>query len=366
MRHRLLGIAFVVALAVTATLVAAQFNRALDRVVPITVLADRSGLLLDAGAPVKVLGVDVGSVRSVQATPAGATIHIGLFEDLAARIPGDARAKIVPPTVFGAKYLELVRPRHPARGPIRADAVIAGAEVTVEINTTFEHTLDLLRAVEPAKLDSALTAVAGALRGNGSKLGTVLTDLDGYLGRLTPSLPQLHQDLDESLPVLRTYTDITPDLLRIGGNLGATSDTLVAKRAQFAAFLVSLTEFGDHTAKFLGSVERPFVSALDVLSPTTRLFARYSAMFPCLFQGLDVNRALLEKAVDDRGINVVLAPSFGAEPYHYPDDLPVVRGGTGPDCHGLPDNPVGGPEMSRPAGPRPPLAEILFGKAVPR
>jgi Cholesterol uptake porter CUP1 of Mce4, putative/Permease MlaE len=196
--------------------------------------------------------------------------------------------------------------------------------------------------------------------------GSVITDLDAYLGGLNPSLPALHQDLDKTPDVLRTYTDITPDLLRIGANASFTSDTLVGKRVQLAAFPVSLTEFGDHTAGFLTDTERPFVSALDVLRPTTRLLADYSEMFPCLFEGLDLNRMLLDKVVDGGAVNAVLAPGLGAQPYRYPDSLPVIGKGTGPDCHGLPGHPTTRVPRPQPQSALPPLSEILFGKVAPR
>ena len=366
MRNTLLGAAFVMVMAAASVLVYAQLDRELDPIVPVTVLADRSGLLMEPGAAVKVLGVVVGRVRSVRATGTGATLSVGLDPSQAGRVPADARARIVSPTVFGAKYVELIRPTGRHTVPISAGAVIGRADVTVEINTTFQHVLDLLAAAEPSKFDAALTALADALRGNGTRLREVISDLDGYLGGLNPSLPALHSDLEAAPAVLGTYTDITPDLLRIGANVGFTSDTVVGRRAQLATFLLSLADIGQHTAAFLTDTEHPFVSTLDVLRPANRLLARYSAMFPCLFAGLDANRVLLDKVVDGGGLNVVLAPGLGAEPYHYPEDLPTIARTGGPNCHGLPNSPAAVSTGQRPGADHPSLADVLFGAAVSR
>jgi phospholipid/cholesterol/gamma-HCH transport system substrate-binding protein len=330
-RHTGLGAAFVVALLAASALVAAQFEGALDRVVPITVRAPRAGLLMDRGAEVKVLGVTVGTVRSVSPSADGAELGVGLYPSMVAKVPADVTAQVVPLTIFGAKYIELVRPSRPSP-PIKAGAVIGGSRVAVEINQTFQHVLGQLNAIEPSRFNLALSAVADALQGNGDRLGRLAADLDGYLGRINPSLPALGDDLAKAPPVLDTYAAVTPDVIRIGDNLGATSDTLAA--AQLTTFLLSLTRFGNQGAEFLGHLEQPLADALRISRPTAGLLADYSTMFPCLFQGLDLNRQLLSRN-QDSGLHVDIAVGPGAEPYRYPQDLPQIQPGTGPSCHGM-------------------------------
>ena len=330
-RHTALGAAFVVAVLAASALVAAQFEGALDRFEPVTVLADRAGLLMDRGAEVKVLGVTVGTVRDVTPTADGAELAVGLYPAMAAEVPADVTANVVPLTIFGAKYIELVRPLTPAP-PIKAGAVIAGSRVAVEINETCEHLLGQLNAIEPSTYDLALTAVADALRGNGDRLGKLTEDLDGYLGRLDPSLPALHDDLVKAPPVLDMYAAVAPDAIRVGDNLGVTSDTLAA--GQLAGFLLSLTKFGNQGADFLQGVDQPLTDALGISRPAAGLLADYSTMFPCLFRGLDLNRELLSRNKDS-GLHIDVTVGPGAEPYRYPQDLPQIRPGTGPSCHGM-------------------------------
>jgi phospholipid/cholesterol/gamma-HCH transport system substrate-binding protein len=330
-RHTALGAAFVVAVLVASALVGAQFEGALDRVVPISVRTGRAGLLMDRGAEVKVLGVTVGTVRSVTPTPDGAELGVGLYPSLADRVPADATANVVPLTIFGAKYVDLVRPRQPSP-PIRAGAVIGGSRVAVEINETFEHLLGQLNAIEPSRFNLALSAVAEALRGNGDKLGQLATNLDAYLGRLDPSLPALGDDLAKAPSVLDTYAAVMPDAIRIGDNLGATSDTLIT--GQLTTFLLSLTKFGNEGGQFLDHMDQPLTDALRLSRPTAGLLAEYSTMFPCLFQGLDLNRELLSRNKDS-GLHVDITVGPGVEPYRYPRDLPQIRPGTGPSCHGM-------------------------------
>lgn len=330
-RHTVLGAAFVVAVLMASALVAARFEGALDQVVPITVRAERAGLLMDDGAAVKVLGVTVGTVRRVTPVADGAELDVGLYPSMVDQVPADVTANVVPLTIFGAKYIELVRPARPS-ATIRAGAVIGGSRVAVEINETFEHVLGQLKAIEPSRFNLALTAVADALRGNGDRLGRLAADLDGYLGKINPSLPALGDDVAKAPSVLDTYTAVTPDVIRIGDNLGATSDTLIT--TQLMTFLLSLTKFGNQGADFLGHVGQPLADALHLSRPTVGLLAGYSTMFPCLFQGLDLNRQLLSRN-QDSGLHVDIAIGLGAQPYRYPQDLPQIQPGTGPSCHGM-------------------------------
>ncbi|MFI9384294.1 MCE family protein [Kutzneria sp. NPDC052558] len=330
-RHSALGAAFVVAVLAASALVAAQFEGALDRFVPVTVRADRAGMLMDRGAEVKVLGVTVGTVRSVTPTADGAELGVGLYPAMADKVPADVTANVVPLTIFGAKYIDLIRPAGPS-SPIKAGAVISGSRVAVELNETFEHLLGQLDAIEPSRFDLALTAVADALRGNGDKLGELAADLDGYLVRFTPSLPALGSDLAKAPSVLDTYAAVAPDAIRIGDNLGVTSDTLAA--GQLGGFLLSLTRFGNQGAEFLGGIDQPLADALHISRPTAGLLADYATMFPCLFRGLDLNRELLSHN-QDSGLHVDITVGPGVEPYRYPQDLPRIRPGTGPDCHGM-------------------------------
>ena len=104
----------------------------------ITVEADRTGLLMDPGADVKLHGVVVGRVGEVTADQDGATLTLEVDKGRLAEIPADATVRIVPPTVFGAKYVELRTATAPGGPALEPGTVISGARVTVEINQTFD------------------------------------------------------------------------------------------------------------------------------------------------------------------------------------------------------------------------------------
>ncbi len=90
--------------------------------------------------------------------------------------------------MFGSKFVDLVPPVDPSGQSLRAEQVIRGNHVTVEINTVFEQLVSVLHEVEPAKLNQTLGAIAKSLNGRGDKFGQTLVDLDAALTKLNPSL----------------------------------------------------------------------------------------------------------------------------------------------------------------------------------
>jgi phospholipid/cholesterol/gamma-HCH transport system substrate-binding protein len=84
-----------------------QYRGAFRSTIPVTVQADRAGLTMDTGAPVKFRGVEVGKVRSI--TTHGRHVEIGLAidKDSVEDVPSNLTAQLVPPTAFGARYVQL-------------------------------------------------------------------------------------------------------------------------------------------------------------------------------------------------------------------------------------------------------------------
>jgi phospholipid/cholesterol/gamma-HCH transport system substrate-binding protein len=377
-RHPILGvIALLVALGLITTAVAA-FSGALTPKVEISVDTDRIGLLMETENRVLVDGVVVGYVDGITPRGDGARLTLALTPSLTKSIPSDVVPTVDATTVFGPKTVSLHRLPGDRKSPITAGAVLSTSTQATEVNDVFEQLTRILDAVDPAELSSVLGETANALRGRGAQTGELISQLDDLLVRFNPSLPTLRTDLQRAAPVLNTYADVTPDLVRTLDNLKVTSNTVVDKQAQLGAFLLDLTRFGNDTRTFLATNERALGLTLDVLAPTTRLLARYAPMFPCFFEGLDHNRRLLEQTVGGNGksagFNLSISP--GTDPYRTPRDLPVVGADSGPSCANLPITTVPPPYYPSNTGTNPkagrpgptlnqPLAVYLFGDQSP-
>ena len=151
----LTGLLTVAAIVGVVILAAQMFRGAMTPVVPVTVMSDRAGLVMNPDAKVKMLGVQMGKVSSIENLPNGkAAIHLAMDPSQLHLIPANVFVDIASTTVFGAKFVELIPPAKPAAQSMHPGQVLDAQHVTVEINTVFEQLSALLLKINPMKLNS--------------------------------------------------------------------------------------------------------------------------------------------------------------------------------------------------------------------
>ncbi len=322
----------------------AKYRGAFEDTVQVTVQADRAGLTLASGAPIKLRGVEIGTVSDI-ATDLDSggkqvTITLEIDKDKVDRVPADVTAQIVPPTAFGAKYIQLTPVDDGADGgpSIEAGAVIPADKVTVEVDEAFENLTKVLDVARPAEVNSALTAVAGALDERGQLIGDLISQTDAYLRSFNPSLRTLSADLQVADDVADVYDVARPDLVATLAQTGTISQTLVRQQASLRALERSLTGFSDEADTLLRSSDKDLVTSLELLGPVTKVLERYSPELPCVVLGLASANKLAEDAVGGThpGITTITRIVPGRDPYTYEDNLPLVGDDRGPQCYGLP------------------------------
>ena len=112
------GVATVAAIVALVVFAANLFRGGFSDSVPVTVLSDRAGLVMNPDAKVQVRGVQVGKVASIEETPNGqAALHLAMDPSRLDAIPANALVDIASPTVFGAKQVQFVFPETPRRNP---------------------------------------------------------------------------------------------------------------------------------------------------------------------------------------------------------------------------------------------------------
>ncbi|MGY1944680.1 MCE family protein [Nocardia asiatica] len=336
---KLAGAAMVLAMVAVVAVAMIMFVGGFTPTATVTVDAPRSGLVLDPDAKVKVRGVEIGRVASVDHTAEGARLKLDLDPDLLRLVPSNADVDIRSTTVFGAKYVNFVVPPQPSSTPLRPGATLTAQRVTVEFNTLFQHLSDVLAKIEPEKLNATLSALGTALQGRGEKLGVLLEQSDAYLRDINPYLPTLQQDLAKTGAVTDLYADTVNDLLRTVDNFTVTSQTLDQEQDSLDNVLVNLIGLADTTGSVLRENENQLGTALDLLRPTTGLLEEYAPALYCLIGGLGKALPMGEAVFGGLQEGVALNTGFmyGAKPYTYPEDLPKVNATGGPQCAGLLD-----------------------------
>lgn len=341
-RRLRLGLTFLALLGLVIAVAIAQYRGVFRDTIIVTVESDRAGLTMDTGAPVKFRGVEIGGVHAIETDGGKVTIDLALDEDRLGAVPADLTAQLVPPTAFGARYVQLsVRDdaeRGTDRGQVKDGQVIAADHVTVEIDEAFTNLTQVLDAARPAQVNSALTAIAGAVDQRGEKVGELIERSDQYLAELNPHVDTLAADLRRADDVAAGYDAALPDLLRTLSNATTTSDTLVARQGDLHQLLGDLTSFSDQTRALVRRSEAGLGRSLTLLEPVTGVLAKYSPELPCLVLGLQSTNRLAERAVGgtNPGVTTITRLVPNTEPYSYPENLPVVGDQRGPACYGLP------------------------------
>ena len=335
MKRLLAGLATVTAIAAVVALAVGLFRDSFTKTVPVTVISDRAGLVMNPDAKVKMNGAQVGKVASIEVMSNGtAALHLDLDPSLVDIIPANVGAEITSSTVFGSKFVDLVPPANPSAQPVRANQVIEGNRVTVEINTVFQQLVSVLSQIEPAKLNQTLGAIAKGFNGKGNKFGQSLEDLDAALTTLNPSLDTLNHEIAVAPTVFDAYSSAAPDLVKTVDNATKISDTIVDQNDNLDALLVSAIGLADVGTEVLSTNRQPLTDVLHLLVPTTDLLNEYHEALYCGIAGL----LPLATGPGTPLPGVILLQSFflGRERYRYPQDLPKVAATGGPQCTDLP------------------------------
>ena len=247
------GLLSIFALIAIVALALTLFQGGFSSGVPVTVVSQRAGLVMYPDARVKLRGVEVGRVSSIEERANGtAAIHLAMDPKQLDSIPGNARVAVVASTVFGAKFVELVDPPMPSQERMRAGQVIEAEHVTVEVNNVFDRLSAVMSTVEPGKLNATLGALSSAMSGRGGQIKQTITSLDSFLARLEPSLPTLSRDLQDAPGVLNTFADAAPDLLDALSAANTTSTTLVDKQGDLDSLLTSVIGLAEIGSEVLG------------------------------------------------------------------------------------------------------------------
>lgn len=334
----------VVLTAVALWLTYALFVGSFKKTETVTLTSDRSGLVMETNARVKLRGVQVGRVVSIQGGSEPVALKLEIDKDKIKYIPANVEAQIRATTVFGAKFVDLVYPSDPTPQRLAPGQVIESRNVTVEANTVFQNVVDVLEKIDPAKLNSTLSALADGVRGQGERIGQATTDANQVLLELNPRNETITADLRALRDFNDTFSVAAQNILTTLDALSTTSTTITSNAEQLDALLLATIGFSNSGITLLAPNQANLIRAINVLEPTTNLLYKYSPEYTCLLMGA---KTLLDtggyEAPGGNGRTLVLdvGLALGDDPYHYPDNLPVIgaKGGPGgkPGCGSLPD-----------------------------
>lgn len=330
------GVLFGAALAVGAGLLLGMSQGAFEEKFVATALVADVGDGLPVGSDVKLRGVLIGRVASVESIPGQAqhTVQIDFKPRHAGGIPASAKARVIPTNIFGAPSVDLVvEPGDTRRLAEGATIPADNTAETVKMQTAIDKLHKVLKAVEPAKLNTALYNISRALQGNGGKIGDTIMRLERYLSALNPHAETFGQDLVALADTMDGLKKAAPALLDTIDGAVTTTRTIVAKEQQLVKTLVGGAATSDAWGGFLNDNGEKLIRVIRQTRPVVGTTAGQKKYISASFRALDATVRDLRTIFDENGHPHVDAVVSGRafEPYTAAD-CPRYPGMNGPNC----------------------------------
>ncbi|MBO2455890.1 MCE family protein [Actinomadura barringtoniae] len=344
--RRLAGVVFLMVPILMVGLCVAVYDKKFTKVSMVTLQTAGTGNALHRYADVKLRGVTVGEVRQISATGSGATLKLAIQPDKVAMLPANVTAQMLPTTLFGQRYVALIPPAQPSPARLTAGSVISQdrSSNSIELQQVLDNLMPLLTAVQPSKLATTLGAIAQAMDGRGTQLGQTMVQLDAYLKKMNPKLPELNRDITQLVSLTRNYDEATPEILQALNDATYTSRTLVDQQAGLSTVYSSVTASSRDLTDFLNENSGNIIRLSSHSRPSLAVLAKYSPELPCTLRMLNdfiprMDRVLTtdpDSGKKQPGLHVDVKTTDSHGAYRPGKDRPVYNDKGGPDCYPVP------------------------------
>lgn len=234
------------------------------------------------GSDVRVLGVRVGRVSRV--TPVGDRVRVDFSYDDRYRIPADAKAVVIAPSVVSDRYVQLT-PAY-TRGPVLADGAsitLQHTAVPVELDRIFASLNDLDVALGPkganksGALSRLLKVGADNLDGEGGRINQTVTDFSQALTTLAAGKDDLFGTV-RNLQMFTTALAHSDDSVRaFNQDLASVADQLAGERQELALALKNLALALGQVASFVKENRQNLTTDISGLADITGTLAKQKA-----------------------------------------------------------------------------------------
>jgi phospholipid/cholesterol/gamma-HCH transport system substrate-binding protein len=298
-----------------------------------SVVPASAGLIRDQ-ASVQYRGVVVGKLVGIEAGTEDSRLVMRMDPGQLNLIPGNAQVRVLPRTLFGDQYIDLVAapgPNGPPLAPgtqLRADT----STQTAQLYATFRRLHSLLTAMRPAQLQVALSALADALRGRGERLGRTIDQLHAASAAAVPTVDAVLASMPELKSTVDTLSTMTPDLTATLENTLALSQLVVEKQRNIAALLSAGTDLVGRSQRLLLDNRDRVIQLVRNTGPLSEALGANAGNVGALLNNLS---EFLDKGnrVFATGRFEIRAGASIVDPYPYTaEDCPRYPGLDGPNC----------------------------------
>ncbi len=205
------------------------------------------------GTHLRVMGVSVGEVTAV--IPEGNSVRVEMMYDNDYKLPADAQAAVVTPTLVADRYVQ-VFPAY-GKGPVMkddGDIPLNRTQTPIELDRMFRSLDDLAVTLGPqagstnGALNSLLTAGAKALDGNGALGSETIRNLSKAAEVFAANRGPLFENVRSLAAITDTLATNDATVQEFLTQIAGVSEQFAGERDELKAVLESL-------ARVLGSVK---------------------------------------------------------------------------------------------------------------
>ena len=238
-----------------------------------------------AGSDVRMLGVKIGKIDKV--TPQGTSVKVQMEYDSKYKLPANAIAVIVPPSIVSDRYVQLAPVYTGGRIlPDHGDIPLARTASPAELDDIYKALDTLATALGPqgankspapgknGPLSDLVNVLAANLKGTGTQLGQTISDLS----KATKTLADNRGDLFGTVKNLQAFSDALEksdaQVRTFNRQLAQVAHDLADERQSLATALHDLTGALTDVAAFVKNNQASFHSDVTSLAVITRILVK--------------------------------------------------------------------------------------------
>lgn len=281
------------ALALVATIIAGAavafgITKAANRTHVTAYFANSNGIFV--GDDVRILGVRVGRIDSIEPQPQRVKIEFSVDREY--KIPAEAKAAILSPTLVTARAIQLI-PAYTS-GPVMGDNAVIPEDRTAvpvewdDVRTQLQRLAETLQPTEPggvSTLGAVINTAADNLRGQGgnirdtlikmsqalSILGDHSTDVFATVKNLAVLVSAMHDSADVLGQLNQNLSAVTALLADSPNEVGAAIHDFSQAARDVADFVAANRETVGVTADKLASLSQTVAESLDDIKQTLHI-----------------------------------------------------------------------------------------------
>ncbi|MER2091503.1 MAG: MCE family protein [Saccharopolyspora rectivirgula] len=231
---------------------------------------------------VRILGVPVGTIEEV--VPSGKLVRVEMTVDREVRVPADAVAVAVAPSIVSDRYVQLA-PVYKG-GPELEDGAVIPQERTatpVELDQIYRSLNELTTALGPngansnGELSELLDTAAQNLDGNGEALSETIRNF----GELSSTLSGDSEELFATVDNLQKFTEMLArnddEVRQFAGQMQEVSALLADERQNLSAAMAELAVALGKVEKFVRDNRGKLQSNVEQLTAVTTVLVKQKA-----------------------------------------------------------------------------------------